>query len=333
MSEIDAIVAWVDGNDPAWRKEKEKYNKECCRNVDSSESRYRDWDVFRYWFRGIEKFAPWIRKIHFVTWGHVPEWLNVNHKKLNIVKHTDFIPQKYLPTFNSNAIELNFHRITDLSEKFIYFNDDMFLINCTKAKNFFVENLPCDSAILCPHCYSESEMWEFTPFINIGKINKYFKFRDVINNNKSLWFNVKYRKFLFGNMIMCLCPRFPGMWQQHLPTSFLKSEFKKVWGLEKDSLDETCSHKFREKLDCNQWLIKEWQIAEGKFVPRDISVGQSFVLGVDDTKRICEYIEMQKGLMICLNDAASSTESFTVLAEKIRKSFDKILPEVSEYEK
>ncbi|MEX6253875.1 hypothetical protein [Providencia huaxiensis] len=53
-------------------------------------------------------------KIHFVTCGHYPNWLDINNHKINFVKHSDFIPKEYLPTFNSHTIELNLHRIKGL---------------------------------------------------------------------------------------------------------------------------------------------------------------------------------------------------------------------------
>lgn len=333
MKDIDIVVAWVDGNDPLWKKEKEQYDIVHNPKSDSSDARYRDWDVFKYWFRGIETFAPWVRKIHFVTWGHLPEWLNVDNEKLHVVNHRDFIPGKYLPTFSANPIELNLHRIPGLSEKFIYFNDDMFLIKKTSYDDFFKNGKPCDSAILCPHCYSEKEMMVFTPFVDIGVINKYFNIKEVINKNKKQWFNVKYGKFLFSNIFLYYSPKFPGMYQQHLPTSFLKETFEKVWNLENEALSETCSHKFREKLDLNQWMLKEWQIAEGNFYPRSIYVGKSFVFKLDKTEIICDYIENQKGLMVCLNDITSSESEFVAYANDIRNSFQKILPEKSSYEK
>lgn len=76
-NEIDIVVAWVDGADPAWQEEKRKRMIEqgMAVQVDDREERYRDWELMRYWFRGIEKFAPWVRKIHFVTYGHLPDWL------------------------------------------------------------------------------------------------------------------------------------------------------------------------------------------------------------------------------------------------------------------
>ncbi|MBR6159158.1 MAG: Stealth CR1 domain-containing protein, partial [Lachnospiraceae bacterium] len=123
---IDFVITWVDGNDPEWRKEKEKYSGKTT--GDDREKRYRDWELLRYWFRGVENCAPWVNKIHFVTCGHLPDWLDTGHPKLNIVNHKDYIPEQYLPTFSCRPIELNLHRIPGLSDDFVYFNDDMFLL-------------------------------------------------------------------------------------------------------------------------------------------------------------------------------------------------------------
>lgn len=74
--EIDFVIAWVDGNDPEWRKEKQKYLAEFLGEealIDQGDYRYRDWDILHYWFRAVEKYAPWVRKIHFVTCGQIPD--------------------------------------------------------------------------------------------------------------------------------------------------------------------------------------------------------------------------------------------------------------------
>ena len=143
-NKVDIVITWVDGNDPKWLSEKRKYSKQAQNASDhekwaDSEMRFRDWGTLKYIFRGIEKYCNWYNKIYFVTWGHVPNWLNTNNPRLVIIKHEDFIPKKYLPTFNSNAIELNFHRIDSLSESFVYFNDDMYVIRKTKKRDF---NIP-----------------------------------------------------------------------------------------------------------------------------------------------------------------------------------------------
>lgn len=132
---IDFVIIWVDGNDKQWQAEKAKYDGKTVTNA-NSEVRFRDWDNLQYWFRGVEKFAPWVNKIHFVTWGHLPKWLDTTNPKLNIVNHKDYIPSKYLPTFNSHTIELNLHRIEGLAEQFVYFNDDMFITAPTKPDDF-----------------------------------------------------------------------------------------------------------------------------------------------------------------------------------------------------
>ena len=125
---IDFVIPWVDDSDPVWRAKKEKYTG-IMSQVGNEEARYRDWDTLKYWFRGVEKFAPWVRNVYFITDDQVPEWLNLDNPKLKWVKHSDYIPEEYLPTFNSHVIEWNMHRIPDLAENFVYFNDDVFLID------------------------------------------------------------------------------------------------------------------------------------------------------------------------------------------------------------
>ena len=104
---IDFVLTWVDGSDPEWIRSRNSY---CQKGKEINEAHYRDWDILKYWFRAVEKYAPWVNRIHFVTCGQIPEWMNTEHPKLNLVHHRSFIPEAYLPTFNSRTIELNFHR-------------------------------------------------------------------------------------------------------------------------------------------------------------------------------------------------------------------------------
>ena len=143
--EIDFVIAWVDGNDPQWQAQKRKCLATCLKDesiLDQGDYRYRDWDLLHYWFRAVEKYAPWVRRIHFVTCGQIPAWMNVNHPKLHIVNHKDYIPEAYLPTFNSHTIELNMHRIEGLAEQFVYFNDDMYITRPVYPEDFFVKGQP-----------------------------------------------------------------------------------------------------------------------------------------------------------------------------------------------
>ena len=136
--DIDFVVLWVDGNDPQWQAQKAKYQGKTLDDSNAAH-RFRDWGLMPYWFRAVEKFCPWVRKVHFVTCGHVPQWLNLDCPKLNHVKHSDYIPAEYLPTFSANTIEMNIHRIPDLAEHFVFFNDDMFLVRPMAEDAFFRE--------------------------------------------------------------------------------------------------------------------------------------------------------------------------------------------------
>ena len=136
---IDIIIPYVNFNDQLWKnefeywKQKETGNKDACR--------YRDWGFIKYVFRSIEENCPWCRYVFLVLSGpsQIPDWLNVNHPKLKIVYHKDYIPEEYLPTFNSNVIELFYSRIEELSENFILINDDMFFCQ-KKGEDFFFKN-------------------------------------------------------------------------------------------------------------------------------------------------------------------------------------------------
>ena len=128
---IDIVVTYVDDRDPVWQKAIQQYN------IEDMPSRYRSWDIFKYWFRGVEKHMPFIQTVHLVVSNieQIPEWLD--QSKVHVVLHKDIIPQKLLPTFNSTTIEMYLHKIDGLSECFIYSNDDMMPMNDMDIGSFF----------------------------------------------------------------------------------------------------------------------------------------------------------------------------------------------------
>ncbi|MDD3241997.1 MAG: Stealth CR1 domain-containing protein [Bacilli bacterium] len=335
MNKIDFVIMWVDGSDKKWQAEKEKYSP--VSNSDSSIYRYRDWDLLRYWFRGVEKFAPWVNKIHFVTWGHIPGFLDISNPKINIVKHEDFIPKEYLPTFSANTIELNLHRIDGLSENFVLFNDDLFLLKKVTEKDFFIENIPLDTVALNVHCPKKSLISQYFCINDVNIINEYFDMKKSIKENFFKWFNPKNGKNILRTLVLIKSPRFPGFYQHHLTNSYNKQTFIEVWEKEKEILNNTCSHKFRETTDVNQWLMKEWQIAKGNFKNRSIKFGKTFYIdrdGIQNTKKeIVKYISKQKGKMIAINDGPMSETEFTDAVLSIKKAFEVNLNNKSKYEK
>lgn len=327
-------MLWVDGNDPAWQTEKNKYQPNGIIENDSI-NRYRDWGLLPYWFRAIEKFAPWVRKIHFVTWGHVPAFLNLYAPKLNFVRHKDFIPEEYLPTFSSHTIEMNIHRIPDLAEHFVYFNDDMFLLRPFNPEEFFKDGLPCTYGGEVPiELVGNIGTWQHAAVNDLGIINANFPKREAVAKYSKKYINKCYR--WKDNIRTLLLEKlhpdyFTGFKNLHAPAAYLKSAFHEVWEAEPDKLDSTCRDRFRTSDNVNQWIVLWWQIASGQFMP---TVIDNLVASVtaDTIDEFCFAIENQKHDYICLNDPETEID-FEQLAQRLITSFEKILPEKSTFER
>jgi len=142
--DIDAVYTWVDGGDPLFTSEMRRFHRQCepCNARDGfSDNRFRDSGELRFSLRSIEKFAPWVRKIHIVTNGQVPAWLNTGCERISLVTHKQiFSSPDLLPVFNSAAIELQLHRIPDLSRRFLYLNDDLFLCRPVYRRDFITSS-------------------------------------------------------------------------------------------------------------------------------------------------------------------------------------------------
>lgn len=324
---IDFVITWVDGNDLKWQEDYYKYKGQ---EGDKRSHRFRDMETLPYLFRGIEKFAPWVNRVYFVTCGQRPSWLNVEHPKLICVDHVDFIPKKYLPTFSSHTIELNLHRINGLSEHFVYFNDDTFLTAPTKPEDFFKEGLPCISAVI-NYAAPREEPLNLVPFVNTAAINRNFVKKDVMRKQTKKFFTLKYHKYVLKNFQFILGKWFPGFKYFHLPASFLKSTFLDVWDKESELMERTCMHRFRVLTDANQWLLQNWQICTGNFMPQDTNIGYYGVLeNVEEMYRTADIIRQGKYKMVCANDTIE--DNFDILKSELMSAFEKILPEKSEYE-
>ncbi len=327
MNQIDFVITWVDGNDPIWLKEYEKYSPN-KNHVDVAKKRYRSWDNLQYWFRGVEKFSPWVNKIHFVTYGHIPKWLNIKHPKLNVVKHEAYMKKENLPVFNSHPIEVNLHNIKDLTEQFVYFNDDTFIINPIKPSRFFKNSLPQDIAV--SNVVDLSGL-EHILVNNLSIINKYFIKHKIIKTNIFKWFNLKYKQHNLKTLFLFPWKQVTGFYDPHQAQPYLKSTFKEVWGLEEDILNHTSSSKFRSQHDVNQYLFRYWQLMSGNFEP--VSIDDSILLvlrNLQDCENFSKILNQYK--LICLNDELDDEDKFDTAKNILNQSFLKIFPDKSSFE-
>lgn len=325
---IDLVIPWVDGADPAWLAEKAAFTGG---KGDDRVNRYRDWDNLQYVFRGIEKFLPWVRTVHFITWGHLPPWLNAECPKLHIVNHRDYIPQEYLPVFSSHPIELNIHRIEGLAEQFIYSNDDFFFLRSQAPTDYFRDGLPVDSGIQNVIQFRRLDGIDHIVVNNLACLNRNFGKRSDMKANPGKWFSPKYGTGSLKNLYLLAFSNYTGFVDYHLPYAYRKRTFAEVWEREQELLDTTCRNRIRSHYDVNQWLMRYWQLAKGEFVPAKPDKGRLFAIGEEDDQIRTAILE-QKYPTICLSDD-DPTLDFEKEKAFLRELFETILPEKSAFEK
>lgn len=295
--EIDFVLAWVDGNDPDFQAARRAYSKAADRadKEANGDCRYRsEPEMLRYWFRSVERCSPWVRKIHFVTCGQKPDWLDEHHPKLNLVNHQDFIPPQYLPTFCARTIELNFHRIEGLAEQYVYFNDDMYLLQPVPPTFFFRDGNPVlVTDLRIPHSLNATN-WCRTLFNDYCVVNRHFNAREAIWENRGKWFNLKELGFkrTRQNLSSYLVNKHLLVNNYaHLALPHLKSTLEEIWEQAGDILDTTCLHRFRSDDQVNQWLCCAWNQARGRFYPgHEDKMGVRIVLTPKFVIRACDLI-------------------------------------------
>ena len=341
MEKIDFVLTWVDGSDPAWLAEKRKYEKSVSAEnraggEANADCRYRDCGLLRYWFRAVELFAPWADRVFFVTCGQKPDWLDESNPKLRLVNHADYIPAGHLPTFHSDTIELNLHRIPDLSERFVLFNDDTFLLRPAGPDEFFRNGLP---VIPCDLGFPR---WiGYSPASRIV-VNNAGVLKLGLNVEKLLWKN--FRKFAdvrslgfaraVKNVVSFAVNKawIPGTFG-HLPLPHLKSTFAEIWNSQPEILNRTSRSRFRIDEGVSHWLACAWDIVTGRFFPsNEKRIGETFQLDDRSLGRVCAAIRRQAYRQICINDTERISDPDGTFAE-VARAFESILPGKSSFEK
>lgn len=147
--EIDAVVAWVDGNDPEFRKKRARYTNDPAdleRNDIAGPARFAESGEILFCVKSILQFAPFVRNVYIITDGQRPPLDDMlerefpeREESVRIIDHSEIFKgyERYMPIFNSLGIETMMWRIPGLAERFIYFNDDFFLASPVKESDFF----------------------------------------------------------------------------------------------------------------------------------------------------------------------------------------------------
>jgi hypothetical protein len=138
--EVDAVYLWVNDQDPQWKAKRAQFRPTGETKVAASASRFRQFNELLTSIKLLAVNAPFIRNVYVVVDDQQPNLASLGHDlpfEIVLVNHSEFIPEKFLPTFNSRAITAHLHLIPGLSERFLYLNDDVFIGRSSVVEDWF----------------------------------------------------------------------------------------------------------------------------------------------------------------------------------------------------
>lgn len=308
---IDLVYLWCNLDDPNFKQRKENFlkgqiiDKEAnnpCRFVDNGELKYS--------LRSVELYAPWVNKIYIVTDNQIPNWLNLNNPKIQIINQNDILLYSAIPSFNSIAIEHSIKNIPNLEEHFIYANDDMFFNDYTPPEFFFNKKG-------CP----------ISRFRKKRKKRHYTLYEYALNNAE----NLIYKKFKINLNFE----------PHHNIDAYLKSEVINCYETFKNEIDKTINSHFRNKENVERAIYQKYFIAhkKGEFkrvskvdcklnpIKRLINLikkeyKKDSCLIFPQGRNIEETLNKFKPYLFCINDSEETTnEDRKYLKEFLQKKF------------
>ena len=291
---MDAVITYVNGLDPVWL---ESYRS--CVGDGINAKHFRDWGTLKYLLRGIEVHMPFIRNVFLVVSGEsqVPLW--ADRSRLKVVLHSDIIPERFLPVFNSASIEIFLHRIPGLDREFIYFNDDIFPLRDSRPEDFFREGRAAahfGSHLLATGMYKHHS-----------------------RNGDRL-----------ARASAGLGPRALFRRPQHACTALLRSVFEEVWSMEGERLEASVSP-LRSEDNVNFSVFADYAYYTGRTFPHRVS-NRHFSTAVASPEKICAFIAAPTAGFACINDVNMPEEKYLLFRDSLLEAFGKALPEKSRFE-
>lgn len=302
---IDLVYLWVEGSDSEWLKKKNTFLDQNV-NINNVKGRYQNNNELKYSLRSVSKHLPWIRKIFIVTDNQIPDFIDTNNTKITIVDHSEIMPKEILPTFNSSIIDYFIHNIPDLSERFIFSNDDCFVNADLSPTFFFKDGLP-----ICRMIPSHK-------FINKLRIDKFLN-RYVGTYHLGILRALKLIKKKYGV--------FYKIRPHHNIDAYLKSDYKKTADIFSNQIQKTLLNRFRKKNDIQRILFDCYALANKRAHLEYVTHKESGLIQLNDSN-FQEYISNSPKLF-CLNDTEFTTEKDR---EKVVPFLEKLFPIKSEFE-
>ncbi|WP_448118314.1 stealth conserved region 3 domain-containing protein [Pseudomonas serbica] len=276
---IDVVYTWVDSADLEWQSDWQ--NEFSAESFDSD--RYSNHDELRFSLRSLGKYAPWVNRIYVVSNCAPPAWLNIQHQGIMWVRHEEIFPDpSVLPTFNSHAIESCLHRISGLSENFIYFNDDFFLGQPCLPGDFFDEY---GRAI----AYFESHGLAFPAEVSVETPDYII----ATKNSSQLLHDVFQRR--------------PRRLHKHVPYALRRSVLDELECRFDKAFETTRSSKLRSGNDINvaSFLCQHYSSATGRAVSADV---KNFTAKPSNIAKLLNNGSVGYKF-ICINDGGNSSSN------------------------
>lgn len=291
---MDIVITYVDGNDPVWKQDYEKYT-----NVPVMEKRFRDWGTLKYLLRGIEVNMPFIRNVYLVVSheSQVPQWADKTN--LNVVLHKDIIPAEYLPTFNSTTIEMFLHRIEGLDEEFVYFNDDIFPVMPSQPEDLFRDG--------------KAVIGMSRHLLSTSMYKKHVKRSDMM---------AREALGLSSGLCFLRC--------QHSCIPVLKSQCAEVSDIQKEKVQASLS-RVRNDGNINMTFFLSYMYHKSLVVNERISCGHMSLAATSESKLV-QGIGSPKRRFLCINDVRLSEEKYESYRRVMTEAFEKRFPSKSRFE-
>lgn len=308
---IDLVYLWVNGNDPQWlAKRNACIGRTVKKSAVNCDGRYADHDELKYSLRSIEKYAPWIHRIFIVTDNQIPTWLNTSSPKVRIVDHKEIMPPQSLPCFNSNLIEHFLYKIPELSECFIYANDDMFINKPVTPEAFFAT----DGLPIIRFNRRLFRKWTllFKEKIMKKPLSNYVR---AIRNSAEL-VEKRYGIYYGGKT-------------HHNIDAYRKSDYQHTGEIFRNEIEATLTNHVRSANDIQRNIYSYVPLANKRAHLHYVTQKTSFRLHIQN-KSHYKKLEQYNPLLFCMNDSEYAEESDRIMAKNF---LEKRFPEKSQFEK
>jgi hypothetical protein len=323
---IDVVIAWVDGSDPKLAEKRRQFLSQSSFRVipqGAQATRFASDNEIRYCVLSILKFAPFVRNIFIVTDDQDPQVHEDVRKyfpdrldSIRIVDHKEIFRdfEEYLPTFNSISIGNMVWRIEGLSENFVYFNDDVFLIREVKPEDWVIDKRP----VLRGRFMVPPYMKLFKNFVKKG-IQKYL-LKNTAYQPKFSFYLVQWNAAKAAGM------KFRFLFNCHTPHVINRKRIESFYSMNRELLEKNISYRFRDLSQFNvTTLANHLEVLDGNRNIEKLNLGYLVPSYYSRRKlnrkiRRCEQNERVKSVCVQSLDTATKEDQ-----DRIFKWMDQFL--------